>query len=217
MNLRPHILDPLVIAIDGLTASGKGTIARAIAIEFDLPHMDTGLLYRAVAKHCVILGGDPKHEADARAATNFPPEILQDPELRSEEIGGIASHVSRHASVRQALLSLQREFARGPHGAVLDGRDIGTVVVPDAPIKLFIIATAEARAQRRLLEMQEKGWGGTHASILSDLVARDARDTTRAESPLVMAEDAFVIDTSHKTRDEAIACAIEIVRSRKDN
>jgi CMP/dCMP kinase len=139
----------MIVAVDGPTASGKGTIARAIAAHFGLPHLDTGLLYRAVGWQCMVEGGDPDSEADALAACDFPEALLANPELRSELTGGLASRVSVHPAVRRALYNRQRAFATQPGGAVLDGRDIGTVIAPEADVKLFVVASVAARAERR--------------------------------------------------------------------
>lgn len=201
----------MIIAVDGPTASGKGTIARALAARFGLPHLDTGLLYRAVGRQVALAGGDPDSEADALAACAFPDSLLDDPDLRSEATGGLASRVSVHPQVRRALFQRQRAFATQPGGAVLDGRDIGTVIAPEAQAKLFVTASVEARAQRRFREMQETGRTVTLAEIAADLAARDERDRTRAEAPLVAASDAVVLDTSALTREEAIAEAVRIV------
>ncbi len=201
----------MIIAVDGPTASGKGTIARALAARFGLPHLDTGLLYRAVGRQVVMAGGNPDREADALAACAFPDSLLNDPDLRSEETGGLASRVSIHPAVRQALFDRQRAFATQPGGAVLDGRDIGTVIAPEAEAKLFVTASVEARANRRFREMQEAGRAVTLAEIAADLAARDERDRTRAQAPLVAASDAVVLDTSALTREEAIAEAVRIV------
>ena len=141
----------MIIAVDGPTASGKGTIARALAAHFGLPHLDTGLLYRAVGRQVAQNGGDPDSPADALAACGFPDSLLDDPELRSEASGGLASRVSVHPAVRRALYERQRAFATQPGGAVLDGRDIGTVIAPEAAVKLFVVASVPARAERRFL------------------------------------------------------------------
>ena len=201
----------MIIAVDGPTASGKGTIAKALAAHFGLPHLDTGLLYRAVARQVFLDGGDPDDGGDALAATSFPDSLLDDPHLRTEETGGLASRVSVHPAVRQALFERQRAFATQPGGAVLDGRDIGTVIAPEAQAKLFIIASVEARAQRRFAEMQERGVAVTLAEIEDDLRRRDERDSNRAVAPLVPAPDAMLIDTSALDREAAIAAAIEAV------
>ncbi len=203
----------MIIAVDGPTASGKGTIAKALAAHFGLPHLDTGLLYRAVGRQVFLDGGNPDDGGDALAATSFPDSLLDDPHLRTEETGGMASRVSIHPAVRQALFDRQRSFATQERGAVLDGRDIGTVIAPEAPAKLFITASVEARAQRRFLEMQERGVEVTLAAIEDDLRRRDERDRNREVAPLVPAPDAMVIDTSALCKDAAIAAAIEAVTS----
>ncbi len=201
----------MIIAVDGPTASGKGTIAKALAQHFGLPHLDTGLLYRAVGRQVFLDGRDPDNSGDALAATSFPDTLLNDPHLRSEETGGLASRVSVHPAVRQALYDRQRSFATQPGGAVLDGRDIGTVIVPEAQAKLFITASVEARAQRRFHEMRDRGAAVTLAEIAEDLRRRDDRDRNRKVAPLVPAADAMVIDTSALGKEEAIAAAIEAV------
>ena len=201
----------MIIAVDGPTASGKGTIAKALAAHFRLPHLDTGLLYRAVGRQVFLDGGDPDDAGDALAATTFPDGLLADPELRSEDAGGLASRVSVHASVRRALYERQRAFALQPGGAVLDGRDIGTVIAPDAEVKLYVTASVEARALRRWKEMVARGENRSLAEIEADLRRRDERDRTRTEAPLRAAEDAVVLDTSELGRDEAVAAAIAAV------
>jgi len=201
----------MIIAVDGPTASGKGTIAKALAAHFGLPHLDTGLLYRAVGRQVFLDGGDPDDAGDALAATSFPDTLLGDPELRDEQTGGLASRVSVHPAVRQALFDRQRSFATRDTGAVLDGRDIGTVIAPEAQAKLFVTASVEARAQRRFLEMRERGAGVNLLEIQDDLRRRDERDRNRAVAPLVPAPDAMVIDTSDLDKDEAVAAAIEAV------
>jgi cytidylate kinase len=205
----------MIIAVDGPTASGKGTIAKALAAHFGLPHLDTGLLYRAVGRQCLLDGGDPDDAVAALAACAFPEGLLLDPELRSEATGGLASRVSIHPAVRQALYERQRSFAMQAGGAVLDGRDIGTVIAPEAAAKLFVIASVEARAQRRFLEMQAHGRAVSLDEIAADLAARDARDKGRKDAPLVAAPDAVVIDTSSLKREEAIAAAIAAVEARE--
>lgn len=203
----------MIIAVDGPTASGKGTIAKALAAHFQLPHLDTGLLYRAVGRQCALGHGNADDPLDALAACDFPDSLLDDPELRSEATGGLASRVSVHAEVRRALYERQRTFATQPGGAVLDGRDIGTVIAPEAEVKLFVVASVPARAQRRFTEMQAAGRSVSLAEIAADLEARDARDRSRAEAPLVAASDAVLIDTSDLSRDQAIAKAIAVVEA----
>ena len=201
----------MIIAVDGPTASGKGTIAKALAAHFGLPHLDTGLLYRAVGRQVALAGGDPNDPAAALAACDFPEGLLADPELRSEEGGGLASRVSVHPEVRKALFERQRAFATQPGGAVLDGRDIGTVIAPEAGAKLFVTASVEARAQRRWKEMQQRGERHTLAEIESDLRRRDERDRSRSTAPLRAAADAIRLDTSDFAPERAIAEAIRIV------
>jgi cytidylate kinase len=204
----------MIIAVDGPTASGKGTIARAIAAHFGLPHLDTGLLYRAVGRQVFLDGGDPDDAGDALAACSFPEGLLLDPELRGEATGGLASRVSVHHSVREALYERQRAFATQPGGAVLDGRDIGTVIAPDAEVKLYVTASVEARALRRWKEMQARGDTRTLEQIAEDLRRRDDRDRTRAEAPLRKVEDAVVLDTSELSAEQAIAAAIAATQAR---
>ena len=206
----------MIIAVDGPTASGKGTIAKGLALHFGLPHLDTGLLYRAVGRQVQLNGGDPDQPADALAATGFAESLLADPELRSEETGGLASRVSIHPAVREALYERQRRFAMQPGGAVLDGRDIGTVIAPEAEVKLFVTASVEARARRRYLEMRDLGRAVTQAEIEDDLRRRDRRDTTRATAPLTAAAGAVIIDTSSLDRHEAFASALAAVEELLD-
>lgn len=205
----------MIIAVDGPTASGKGTIAKALAAHYGLPHLDTGLLYRAVGRQVSLNGGNIDDPADALAACAFPDALLHDPELRSEASGGLASRVSVHPAVRQALYERQRAFAMQPGGAVLDGRDIGTVIAPEAQAKLFVVASVGARAERRFKEMQASGHQAALAEIAADLAARDLRDRTRAEAPLIAASDAVLLDTSELDREAAIAAAIRIVEARQ--
>jgi len=204
----------MIVAVDGPTASGKGTIAKAISAHFGLPHLDTGLLYRAVGRQCWLAGGNPDDADDALSAASFPDALLNDPELRSEASGGLASRVSIHPAVRQVLFERQRAFATQAGGAVLDGRDIGTVIAPDADVKLFVTASVPARAERRYREMQAQGRDVTLADIVADLEARDARDTQRKDAPLLAADDAVVLDTSTLGREEAIAAAITLTSTR---
>lgn len=202
----------MIIAVDGPTASGKGTIAKALAAHFGLPHLDTGLLYRAVGRQVTLAGGNPDSETDALSACAFPDSLLCDPELRSEETGGLASRVSIHPAVREALFQRQRAFAMQSGGAVLDGRDIGTVIAPDADAKLFVTASVAARADRRFKEMQQQGRTVTLETIAADLAERDERDRSRKEAPLVAAIDAVILDTSALDREKAIAEAIGMVQ-----
>ena len=188
------------VAIDGPAAAGKGTIARDIAGRFGLRHLDTGLLYRAVG----ALGGDP-----VAAARSLTPEDLLRDDLRSLEAGQAASRVAAIPEVRAALVEFQRRFARDPQGAVLDGRDIGTVICPEAEVKLYVTASAEVRAHRRWLEV-----GGDATRVLAEVRERDARDMGRADAPLRAADDAVVIDTSDLSIEEAVARAVALVEAR---
>ena len=204
----------LVIAVDGPAASGKGTIARALAAHYGLPHMDTGLLYRAVALNLWRWGGDASNEFEALRACDdlgFDPD---DPELRSEPVSRLASKVSSYASVREALLKRQRDFAAQEGGAVLDGRDIGTVIAPTADAKLFVTASPEVRAQRRVRELLERGMPGHYDDVLLDIRARDERDAQRDVAPLKQAQDADVLDTSELDVERAVAEAIRLVDVR---
>lgn len=203
----------MIIAVDGPTASGKGTIARALAAHFHLPHLDTGLLYRAVGRQCALNHGNPDSAEDALDACDFPVSLLDDPDLRSETCGGLASRVSVHHAVRQALYDRQRAFALQPGGAVLDGRDIGTVIAPHADVKLFVTASAKIRAERRFLEMQRRGLDVDFETILADIRARDERDTGRADAPLKPAKDAHLLDTGNLTIGAAVQAAIAAVEA----
>lgn len=202
----------MIIAVDGPTASGKGTIAKALASHFGLPHLDTGLLYRAVGWQVKLNGGDPDNEDDAVNATGFHDSLLDNPELRSEAVGGYASRVSIHPAVRKALFDRQRAFATQPGGAVLDGRDIGTVIAPEAEVKLFITASTPARAERRYRELRDAGREVELEEILAALERRDERDKNRKDAPLTVADDAFVIDTTEFDKDESISVAIGAVQ-----
>ncbi|UUR07898.1 (d)CMP kinase [Sphingomonas glaciei] len=205
---------PLVIAVDGPAASGKGTVARGLARHYGLPHLDTGKLYRAVALSLLRWGGDPDSEFAALRAVHEVAGLMDDPELTSEMVGGIASRVSAYPAVRAALLERQREFAGSPDGAVLDGRDIGTVIAPHAPAKLFVTASIDERARRRHAELTAAGLPVHLEEILIDLRARDERDSGRSAAPLVMADDALLLDTSAMGPDEALAEAIRLVETR---
>ena len=203
-----------MIAVDGPAASGKGTIARALAAHFNLPHMDTGLLYRAVALNLFRFGGDPGNEFEALRACDLSAVSFEDPELRSEVVGSFASRISVYPAVRAALLDRQRMFAAQAGGAVLDGRDIGTVVAPDAPVKLFVTASPEIRAKRRLAELEARGMNVHFDEILGDIHARDARDAGRDSAPLKQAGDSILLDTSEMDVEAAIAAALALVRRR---
>ncbi len=206
----------LIIAVDGPTASGKGTIARGLAKHYGLPHLDTGLLDRAVGTQVRLAGGDPDDPLDAARATGFPDELLEEPDLRSEAVGALASRVSVHKRVRAALLERQRAFAAQAGGAVLDGRDIGTVIVPDAPVKLFVTASLPARARRRYAESIKRGDDVTLEQVTDDLAARDERDRNRAEAPLVQASDALLLDNSQLTPAESLEAAIALVEEARE-
>lgn len=204
----------MIFAVDGPAASGKGTIAKALARHYGLPHMDTGLLYRAVALNLLRFGGDPESEFAAARACDFSQTDFDDPELKSEAAGGIASRISAYPMVRAALAERQRDFAAQEGGAVLDGRDIGTIIAPEADAKLFVTATPEIRARRRFEELIRMGLTVHEEDVLLDIRARDERDSGRAAAPLVKAEDAVLLDTSGMGVDEAIAAAIEAVERR---
>ena len=199
---------PLVIAVDGPAASGKGTIARALARHYGLPHLDTGLLYRAVALNLLQTDGDPDSEFSAARACDISQIDFADGELKSEAVGGIASRISAYPMVREALLERQRTFAGQAGGAVLDGRDIGTVIAPDARVKLFVTASPEVRAQRRFEELIAMGRNVHVEDVLADIRARDERDCQRSAAPLRMAGDAILLDTSALGKDDAVAAAL---------
>lgn len=205
---------PVVIAIDGPAASGKGTLARRIAEAYGLPHLDTGLLYRAVGARCLADGVLDDEKASIAAARMLDLSTLDGERLRGAEAGAAASVVAARPGVRAALLDQQRAFAAQPGGAVLDGRDIGTVICPDAPAKLFVTASAEERALRRFRELA--GRGSTHSleAVLADIRERDARDSGRSTAPLMKAEDAVLLDTTDLCIEAATEAALAIVRSR---
>lgn len=206
---------PLVIAVDGPAAAGKGTLARRLAAHYGLRHLDTGALYRATALRVLRANGDPAREAEAAAAARHVTAAdLDDPALREEEVGQAASVVATHGAVRRALLDYQRTFAAEPPGAVLDGRDIGTVVCPEAQVKFYLEATAEVRAERRLCELRSRGVESIESSVLEEIVARDVRDSRRSAAPLKPAADASRIDTTALEPDEVFEQAAAIVDSR---
>lgn len=205
----------MIVAVDGPAASGKGSIARALARHYGLPHLDTGLLYRAAALNLLETGGDPESEFAAARATDLSQIDFDSPALKSETVGGLASRISAYPLVREALLERQRRFAAQPGGAVLDGRDIGTVIAPEADVKLFVTATSEIRAERRFAELKRAGLDVHLPDVLADIRARDERDSGRAAAPLVMADNAILLDTSEMNLEQAIAAAIEAVEARR--
>lgn len=206
----------LVIAVDGPAASGKGTLARRLSAHYRLPYLDTGLLYRMVARAMLDAGHDIR---DAQAAgalvSTFREDAFAEDSLRGREIGEAASVVAAMPAVRSGLIERQRRFAAQPGGAVLDGRDIGTVICPQANAKLFVTATPEVRAARRHKELAGRGEIATFEGILADIRRRDARDSGRSDAPLKAAEDAVILDTSALTVEEAAAAAIDIVEMRR--
>lgn len=204
----------MIIAVDGPAASGKGTIARALSKHYSLPHLDTGLLYRAVAAAVLKDEFDPANETDAVSACSFDEYTLDDPWLKSEEVGKAASIVSAHPLVRAALLLRQKKFAHQAGGSVLDGRDIGTVIAPDADVKLFVKATPMIRAQRRHMELRKQGILTSLDKVLNDIRARDERDAKRSNSPMVAAPDAQLLDTSFLSIDAAVQRAVALVEAK---
>jgi CMP/dCMP kinase len=204
----------MIIAIDGPAASGKGTVAKHIAIHYGLRHLDTGALYRAVARDTLAQGGDlTDAAAAARAASRLDVATLADPALRTAGVGEAASQVARHPEVRAVLLDYQRTFAQAGPGAVIDGRDIGTVIWPNADVKLFVTASPEVRARRRFLELTQGGIAITETEVLADIQARDERDRTRGASPLRRAEDAVLLDTTNLDIDAAFRTALDLIEA----
>ena len=204
-----------IIAIDGPAASGKGTIARRLAAHFGLPHLDTGLIYRATAAAVLASGKEPGDvDASARAAQDLDLSRFSDAELRSAHMGEVASVVAAIPQVRLALLDFQRAFANRPGGAVLDGRDVGTVICPDADVKIFVTATSETRARRRALELQSRGEDVAFEPVLADIRKRDERDSSRSAAPLKMADDAVLLDTTSLDVESAVAAALRIVSDK---
>jgi CMP/dCMP kinase len=204
----------MIIAVDGPAASGKGTLGKRLAAHYGLRHLDTGLIYRAVAKSLLDAGHSPGNRARAVAAAEaIDPTHFDEPALKTQAVGEAASLVSAVPEVRGALVAFQRKFGRTPPGAVIDGRDIGTVIFPDADVKIFVTATAEVRAGRRAAELQAAGAMVNVADVLADILRRDERDTTRAAAPLKPAEDAHLLDTTHLDIDAAFRAAIDIVEA----
>ena len=209
----------MIVAVDGPVAAGKGTLARALAAKLGLAYLDTGLLYRAVAALTLADGAAPDDEAATEAvARRLTPSDLERDDLRREEVGQAASKVAAQSRVRAALLDFQRQFAQHPpdgtKGAVLDGRDIGTVVCPDADVKLFVTASPEVRAERRYRELLARGEEIIYPRVLQDLKERDARDQAREVAPLRPAEDAAILDTSELDADAALQAAMQILQDR---
>ena len=205
----------MIIAIDGPAASGKGTLARRLAAHFGLPHLDTGTLYRATARMLMDQGQDLRDEAAAVAAARRLALVeFDDSVLRGAEMGEAASVVASIPAVRVALTDMQRAFAARPDGAVLDGRDIGTVICPDAHVKIFVTASPETRAQRRALELKSRGEKIDFADVLDDIKKRDERDSGRSSAPLKAADDAVMLDTTRLNVEEAMAAALAIVAEK---
>ncbi|NEW89527.1 (d)CMP kinase [Rhodopseudomonas sp. WA056] len=204
----------MIIAIDGPAASGKGTLAKRLAAHYGFGHLDTGVIYRAVAKAMLDAGADLADEARAaEVARTLDPARFDDPALKSQTVGEAASVVSAHPRVRAALVEFQQRFAATPPGAVLDGRDIGTVICPDADVKIFVVASAEVRAHRRFLEAQSRGEPADEAVILADILKRDERDQNRAAAPLKQAPDAVLLDNSYLDIEGGVRAAIDIVEA----
>lgn len=205
----------MIIAVDGPAAAGKGTLARRLAEYFGLNYLDTGLIYRAVGLAVLRAGGDPADpEAASAAARRLDPAMLSDPDLRGEHAGAAASKVAAIPGVRSALLDFQRSYAQRKPGAVVDGRDIGTVVCPRAEVKLFVTASLEKRAERRLKELLDKGLSVIAERVLQDMKERDERDSARSVAPLVPADDAVVLDTTELDADAAFAAAVSLISQR---
>jgi CMP/dCMP kinase len=204
----------MIIAIDGPAASGKGTLAKRLAAHYGYRHLDTGAIYRAVAYALISRGADLADEAAAiSAARALDPQTFDNPALKSHQVGTAASVVSAYPEVREVLLNFQRQFAASPPGAVLDGRDIGTVICPNADVKIFVVADPEVRARRRTLEAQARGEAADEAAILADILARDERDRNRAVAPLKPAADAYLLDNSHLDIEGGVRAAIDIIEA----
>jgi CMP/dCMP kinase len=206
----------MIIAIDGPAASGKGTLGKRLAHHYGYRHLDTGVIYRAVAYALMSSGNDLRDEVAAvAAAMELDPEKFGNPVLKTQKVGEAASVVSAIPRVREALVDFQRQFAAGPPGAVLDGRDIGTVICPNAEVKIFVTATPEVRARRRTLELRGRGESADEAAILADIIRRDERDRSRATAPLVQAPDAHLLDTTALDIGAAFAAALALVERRR--
>jgi cytidylate kinase len=204
----------MIIAIDGPAASGKGTLAKRLAAHYGYRHLDTGVIYRAVAHAMLSAGLDLDDEAKAaEVAMGLDPGTFEDPALKSQAVGSAASVVSALPKVREALVTFQRQFAAGPPGAVLDGRDIGTVICPDAEVKIYVVADPRVRAQRRTLEARGQGEEADEVAVLADILARDERDQNRAIAPLKQAPDAYLLDNSCLDIEGGVRAAIDIVEA----
>jgi cytidylate kinase len=203
----------MIIAIDGPAASGKGTIAKRLAAHYGYRHLDSGLLYRGVGLAVVQAGRLDDQSAAVAAARNYDPARFPEDDLKSDEVAKAASIVAAIPEVRAALIALQHEFARSQPGAVIDGRDIGTVIAPHAEVKIFVTATPEERARRRILELKGRGEVVNEAAVLADIKARDERDMNRPVAPLKQADDAVLLDTTHLDISSAVRAAIDIVEA----
>lgn len=218
--MKPIIIAPIIIAIDGNAASGKGTLAKRLAARLGMAHMDTGSLYRLVALNLMTEGRNPddgRRAVEAAAALNksYKPEDSDNPAIRTDAVGTLTSKISAIPAVRAQIFELQRNFAKNaPRGAILDGRDIGTVVCPQADVKFFVTASPEIRAERRHKELQSKGISVTYDAVLADMRERDARDAGRETAPMKPAADAIMLDTSGMTVDQVLAFALEKVREK---
>ena len=204
----------MIIAIDGPAASGKGTLGKRLAHHYGYRHLDTGVIYRAVAQALLEMGADLTNEALAvAAALELDPEKFGNPVLKTQKVGDAASVVSAIPKVREVLINFQRQFAADPPGAVLDGRDIGTVICPDADVKIFVMADPHVRARRRTLEARARGEAADEAAVLADILKRDERDQNRATAPLKAAPDAYLLDNSQLDIESGVRAAIDIVEA----